>query len=208
MTKQANLLWDDRSGASAAEFAMVLPVLILFLLGTIDAGRIMWTWNKAEKATQMGVRMAAVTAPIPSGLASFSFVGTNGLTPGDTVPATAYGAMECGAATSVAAASCTCISGTCGWTTATSATSFAAVYDRMKLMLPELQRQNVKVRYSPSGFGFAGDPSGPNVYPLITVKLEGMTFKPLIARLFGTSVSLPSFSSTLTMEDGRGLASN
>ena len=45
-------------GATAAEFAMVLPIVILFLLGTIDVGRLMWTWNKAEKATQFGARYA------------------------------------------------------------------------------------------------------------------------------------------------------
>ena len=51
----------DRTASSAAEFAMVLPLLILFLFGIIDGGRYMWEVNKAEKATQAGARVAIAT---------------------------------------------------------------------------------------------------------------------------------------------------
>ena len=57
-------LLHDRSGSSAAEFGIVLPLLLMFLFGIIDAGRFMWTYNHAEKATQMGARMAVVTSPL------------------------------------------------------------------------------------------------------------------------------------------------
>lgn len=72
----------DQRGGPAAEFAMVLPIAIMFLLGIIDVGRLMWTWNMAEKATQMGVRYAAVTDYIVPGIANQSFVGLSGLTTG------------------------------------------------------------------------------------------------------------------------------
>ena len=35
-------LLRNRSGASAAEFGLVLPLLIILLLGIIDAGRFIW----------------------------------------------------------------------------------------------------------------------------------------------------------------------
>ncbi len=57
----------DRRGASAAEFALVLPLLLLLLFGIIDAGRFLYETNRAEKATQMGARYAIVTNVIPAG---------------------------------------------------------------------------------------------------------------------------------------------
>ena len=59
-------LLNSEGAASAAEFALVLPLLLLLLFGIIDAGRFMWECNRAEKATQMGVRFAVVTDPVPS----------------------------------------------------------------------------------------------------------------------------------------------
>ena len=51
-------LLRDRTGSGAAEFSLVLPLLILLLLGMIDTGRYMWEYNRAEKATQMGARFS------------------------------------------------------------------------------------------------------------------------------------------------------
>ena len=55
MTLRA-LIRDDR-GASAAEFTLVLPLLLLMLFGIIDTARFMWAVNRSEKAAQMGVRI-------------------------------------------------------------------------------------------------------------------------------------------------------
>src|SRR3546814_1343600 len=60
----ASLARNTRA-SSAAEFALVLPLLLIFLLGIIDVGRLMWTWNRAEKATQMGVRYAIAADMVP-----------------------------------------------------------------------------------------------------------------------------------------------
>ena len=84
----------DRTGSSAAEFALVLPLLILFLFGIIDGGRYLWETNKAEKATQVGARVAVVTNILSSGL-SQNYVGVGGLTQGDLIPASALGKMTC-----------------------------------------------------------------------------------------------------------------
>jgi len=51
----------NTSAMSSAEFAMVLPLLLIFLFGMIDTGRFLWEFNEAEKATQVGARMAIVT---------------------------------------------------------------------------------------------------------------------------------------------------
>ena len=44
------------------------PLLPVLLLGLIDAGRFMWEYNQAEKATQMGVRYAVSTDLVPAGI--------------------------------------------------------------------------------------------------------------------------------------------
>ena len=53
-------LVPDQQGASAAEFALVLPLLILLLLGIIDVGRYMWTLNTIQYAIDQGVRAGVV----------------------------------------------------------------------------------------------------------------------------------------------------
>src|SRR6476659_6342328 len=53
MTQLLRRLARCTSAASAAEMALVMPLLLLLLFGIIDAGRLMWEFNEAEKATQV-----------------------------------------------------------------------------------------------------------------------------------------------------------
>ena len=50
---RARAFWSDSSGASASEFALVLPLMLIFLLGIMDTGFYAWQINRAEKATQI-----------------------------------------------------------------------------------------------------------------------------------------------------------
>ena len=196
----------NQSGGPAAEFALVLPLALLFLFGIIDVGRFMWEYNRAEKATQMGARFAAVTDFIPIGLRTYTFVGVGGLTQGDPIPASSYGTMTC-TKPGAAAVSCTC-AGTCGWGTTASPTAFQSIVSRMNLFFPRITANNVRIEYVPSGLGYAGDPNGPDIAPLITVKLTGLTFTPITTQIFNASIAMPDFSYSLTMEDGAGTVSN
>lgn len=206
----------DIGGGPAAEFALVLPLAITFLFGIIDVGRLMWTWNKAEKATQMGVRYAVVTDYIAPSLASQNFVGQGGLTQGDIIPVSAYGTTTCDKPTTTAAITCSCV-GTCPWgaspaiATATGSPAknpYTRIFDRMDAIMPELTPENIKVLYQPSGIGFAGDPNGSDIAPLVTVQLTGVKFQPILLQLFGRTITLPDFSASLTLEDGAGIRSN
>ena len=53
----------DRSGASAFEFAAVLPPLMLLLFGTIEMGRLMWTRVALHDTTIAAARCIGVHAP-------------------------------------------------------------------------------------------------------------------------------------------------
>lgn len=201
------LLLRDRRGASAAEFALVLPLLLLLLFGIIDAGRFAWEFNKAEKATQVGARVAVVTNSVPSGLVGEAYVGkTVGgvtLTQGDVIPAGALGEIKC------TRALCTCVTAPCPTTLGTiDTTNFDTVLlPRMQYMKPGITAANVELHYTGSGLGFAGDPNGMEIAPIVTVKLTGVQFKPITSLLFAT-INMPDFRTSLTAEDSSGSQSN
>lgn len=47
-------------GVAAVEFAIVSSLLFTLLLGVIEMGRLLWTWNAATEATRLGARLAVV----------------------------------------------------------------------------------------------------------------------------------------------------
>lgn len=193
-------LFHDRAGSGAAEFAMVLPLLILLIFGLIDAGRFVWTWNRAEKAAQMGARMAVVTDVLPGGLATYDYVGVGGLTQGDVIPVSAFGSITCNSS------GCTG-TGTYPPVGTFNSASFNRIVARMQAFAPEIPAANVSVTYSGSGLGYAGDPNGMQISPLVTVSVSRIPF-PLLSslRAFGTNIT--GVSATLTAEDSSGTTSN
>jgi Flp pilus assembly protein TadG len=201
----------DQSGSSAAEFALVLPLLMILLFGIIDAGRWMWTYNQAEKATQMGARFAIVADGIAGSSGSLtgiytSYVGTAGLTQGDVIPASAFGKITC------TSSGCSCTTAPCPSLGTANTTAFNNIVARMKLFLPSLTAANVKVEYSSSGLGYAGSPVLPDLSPLVTVKIgetptTALQFRPLTTLDIAT-VNMPAFTTTLSAEDLSGAVSN
>lgn len=199
----------NRSGATAAEFAMVLPLLLILLFGLIDAGRFMWTANRAEKATQVGARVAVVTDIIPAGLVDYSFAVSGGIPQGDAIPESAFGGASCISTSGTAlssAVTCSC-TGTCPNLGTARVAAFNYILGRMQDFMPELQAGQVRVDYAFSGLGYAGDPNGIDVAPLVKVSLRQEeanrpSFQPITLLLFGAAIPLPPFSAELTLEDG------
>jgi Flp pilus assembly protein TadG len=202
MRNTIHSFWNDQRGL-AAEFALVLPLLLLLMLGTIDVGNYAWRINQAEKATQLGARFAAVTNPVAQELLTASYVGqtVGGTTilQGDRIPAAALGTITCTSTT------CSC-SGSCPGNTFDSA-AFNALAARMRVAMPTLQNANIIVEYSGSGLGFAGDPNGPDISPIITVRLQNLSYTPITLSPIGTTVNLPDFAYSLTAEDASGSSS-
>lgn len=190
-------------GASAAEFALVLPLLLLLLFGIIDAGRFMWDYNRAEKATQMGVRFAAVADPVlGSNFSDYSFSISDGIAQGSAVPTANFDKAIC------TQGSCSCVGGTvCGSVVYTNA-AFQNITNRMKAMYSPITAANVSIEYKNIGLGFAGDPNGPDVAPLITVRLTGLDFHPITCLMFACTIGMPDFRAALTAEDLSGTVSN
>lgn len=184
----------DQHGSSAAEFALTLPLLLILLFVGIDAGRYIYDSNRIEKATQFGARFAVVTDPVATDLTTIDYVGQTvdgvTLTQGDRIPADAL-------------ATVTCDSTSCGAGHTYNSTAFSNIVARMQLIMPDLQATDVKVIYNGSGLGFAGDPSGMQIAPLVTIQVSGMTWKPVSGFML-LNAHYPSISTTLTAEDSVG----
>ena len=203
--KSGRRILCDPCGSSSAEFALVLPILILFLLGTIDIGRYMWSINKLEKATQAGARMAVVTSLVPAGLGQ-DYSATLGQ--GSPIP---FGEAKCNKP--AGSVSCSCVTSPCPTLTPVDNTAtgpFNKIVGRMNLIAPMINTNgsNVTINYKNSGLGYAGDPSGPDLAPIVTVSVAGVPFTPLIFQFFGAQTTLPKVSASLTLEDGQGNSSN
>lgn len=205
MTGPCTLIRDQR-GSSAAEFALVLPIFLLFLLGMTDVGRFAWAFAQLEKSTQTGARWAVATDVIPSGLITYSFADQGGITQGTVVQKPDFPGVHC-TASSAGTPTCTCKSGgTCAFSTAASQTAFDNLIGRMRQVYPSIRSENLVVDYDWSGLGFSGDPNGPDVAPIVTVSVQNMSFPMLL--MLGTSVGLPTSRYSMTLEDGQGTVSN
>lgn len=199
MTVRLQSLIGSRSGNTGFEFALLLPLLMLLLLGFIDAARFIWSVNRAEKATHMGVRYAVTTDMVASGLSSYPFT-QSGIGQGQPIPTDAFVGVTCN--------STDCTNKGAGPVPGYSSTAFNSIVARMQAFMPEIQPANVIVEYDNSGLGYAGDPNAPDVAALTTVHLTGLSFQPMTFFAFGGSIPMPSFRSALTMEDGEGTVAN
>ena len=200
----------DRSGASAAEFALVLPLLLFFIFGIVDGARFLWETNRAEKATQMGARVLVVTDAVSTGMVNYSYLGdTSGgaaLTQGDIVPAAALGQVDC--TFSGGTVGCSCITSPCpGTLTPIDTTGWDMMVTRMRGVKRDITASNIAVSYRGSGLGYAGDPNGMDIAPLVTVELRNLQFRPVTGLMLAT-ITLPTFRTTLTAEDNEGSQSN
>ncbi len=50
------------SGTTALEYGIILPILLLFILGIIDTGRLIWTYTTLYRATEAAARCGAINA--------------------------------------------------------------------------------------------------------------------------------------------------
>lgn len=63
MKLQKFKLIKQQQGQSLVEFALLLPMLVIILFGTVEFGRLWMTMNVLTGAAREGARVAAVTAP-------------------------------------------------------------------------------------------------------------------------------------------------
>lgn len=194
----------------------MIPILFIFLLGSVDFLNALRQWNSATKAVEVGARLAAVSDPVATGLNSIptSAVNPPAVNVGDPMPDFE---VTCDGATSA----CNCTRGSCTGMGSYSATAMnTIVFGRGKTacgasangyynagmcnFLSGITDSNVKVVYSQTGLGYAGRTAGP--VPTITVSVENVPFQFFFLKgLMGfANRSIPGLATTIT---GEALAS-
>ena len=51
---------SHKRGAALIEYALILPVMLLFVLGIMDGGRLLWTYTTLYRAAEAAARCAAI----------------------------------------------------------------------------------------------------------------------------------------------------
>lgn len=183
----------DERGISSVEFVIVASLFFMMVFGFMDFSRAMWEWNAASKATQMGTRYAVVNDMVSTKLRNW--LGSSaGIPAGATVPVGTAGTELV-----------ICTSTGCNGSAAVAdynAAVFADIVAEMQKAYSAIQPQNVIVEYRHIGLGFSANPVGPDIDPLVTVRLTGLTFT-LITPGFTSlvSINMPDFAASLTGED-------
>ena len=72
MTKNRTSLRGKEEGSVAVEAGLILPTLLLFVIGSIEAGRALWTYQTMVLAVEEAGRYAMVYAASPSLLTTAS----------------------------------------------------------------------------------------------------------------------------------------
>lgn len=83
-----------QAGASAVEFALVLPIIVALMIGTIDLGRMAWTKMEVQAAARAGAAYALVNATKTFDAAKVSSAASSATTLAVTVtptPSKTYG---------------------------------------------------------------------------------------------------------------------
>ena len=180
-------------GAATVEFVVVAPAfLILFFLVLEVAGAFFW-WKTAEKATQLGARLAIVRDVAVAGLPARNPKREGAL----------FG-LACAADGSPCdfdnQSTWICTAGGSGCNSA----AFQNILSEMQRIFGQaISDVNLIISYNYVGLGYAGGPFVPSV----TVTLSGVRFGMFLGFLSGLAgagdslLTLPDISATLTGED-------
>lgn len=194
----------DRRGISTIEFALVAMLFFMFILGIIDFSRAMWEWNMAAKATYAGVRLAVVTDMVAEDWQTYSGLGDSVCDDGVTKTATCGAGGEIATPPASLANPTTCIDTGCDGSSDPSrfdAAAFNRILAEVQSVFNRVEAQNLEIQYRHFG-GFAGNPVGPDVSALVTVRLRNMDFLFISLGFIGLdTMDMPGFAATLTGED-------
>ncbi|MGH6896286.1 MAG: TadE/TadG family type IV pilus assembly protein [Geminicoccaceae bacterium] len=183
-------------GAATVEFVIVAPVFLLLFFGVIETASAFFWWKTAEKATQLGARLAIVRDPAAVGM-PLRNVRRDG---------TLFG-LACGSASDPCDFDNQSTWICSGGDSSCNPDAFDNIITEMRRVIgQEIDDDNLNITYSYVGLGYAGGP----FIPAVTVTLTGVRFGMFMGFLSGMAGEdgalefLPDISATLTGEDLSG----
>ena len=162
---------DD--GAVAIEFALILPALLVFTIGVLEFGLILFDYHRASEATRRGSRLSLIQTP----LGPMNSLRTNSF----FCSAIANGAVSCTGSTVDSGAG----------------NNFAAMRNAMTAVFPDITNNNIQIGYVASGID-AASLTGV-VTALVTVTLTGVTHPLIVLDILPgvpSTITLPAFSTS------------
>lgn len=162
-------LWRQEEGATAVEFAMLAPALILFTFGILEFTIGLGAYLQASEAVRAAARVAAIQPAIAD---------LGGLEEGATASCTSQANLSCGAYT------------------VNNAGSYDAVLTEAQRVLSDITAQQLSVSYSSSGMGFSTTAAG--TAPLVTVRLNGYEHNLVLQNLIPgvSAITFPDFATS------------
>ena len=178
MLKVIKSLRSNIVGAALVEFSLLLPLIMIMTTGLVEVSYVLYQFNSAQKATQIGAQFASTRDSVVTGI------------------------TDCGVATTLeAGTNCEDVAGASSWTITCNggagggncnATTMAEIFAKMQAVYPQIELANMRIEFSGTGLGFVG--RGRPV-PAITVTLENLQYDYIA---FGQILGLQNTSKLLT----------
>lgn len=170
----------SEAGSVYVEFTVLTGLFFTLLFGVVEFSYFMWQWNSATKAVEAGVRLAVVSDPGPSALATTTVPGTD---PGIRISASSY-AYTCRG------------DGQGGCNVA----AMNRIMLRMQRFMPSLKATEVQVRYTANGLAVTGGQGG--LVPTVEVRILNKRVPTVMLGFLGIKdLALPTASQSMVGED-------
>lgn len=207
MGSRCLFLRRNERGAAMLEFTIVIFLVITLTLGIAEFSFVFFQWNAASKAVQAGARLAAVSDPVYEPFEEIDTLVGGSMNLGDSlIGVNVYDEITCVGSTQRCnnraqdyseAAMDILINGRNNDPSTTEAGGLPG----MRTIFWRVEEDNVNVRYTHTGLGFAGRPGGP--VPTVTVELVGLNYDFIfLDGLLGLGpIPLTTMRTTITGED-------
>jgi hypothetical protein len=188
MKASAPSLRSDRRGTALAEFALILPALLLLLFGVMEIGYLAWQFQQGAIASKRAVRIAATRALIVPGSIKDC---------GPTQPVTAVPGTRCSTIPDYSVWATCNGDGTGG---AACGADIPRIAAEVADFYPAVEPENIQIIISGAGLGFVGMR---RPVPLVTVRFVDVDYNFIalggLADL--TGLRMPDMSASATAED-------